>query len=102
VTGSPAALNANLPQSESINSRSPRQRDRSATPVGTPPPTHANAAAANRNAVDLMKNLTTLGLLGGNQSNQTSAARQDTNTPPAEIAIIGMGPFRLDSKDLQR
>ncbi|KAJ2959091.1 hypothetical protein NQZ79_g5384 [Umbelopsis isabellina] len=101
-TGSPAVLNASLPQSENAHSRSPILRDRSTTPIGTPPPTHAQAPLANMNTADLMKNLTSLGLLGGNQSSQTSTARQDTNTSPADLAIIAMGPFKLDSKDLQR
>lgn len=101
-TGSPAVLNTSLSQSETTRSRSPIIRDRSTTPIGTPPPTHSQAPLANMNTADLMKNLTSLGLLGGSQSNRTPTASQDTHNSPADLAIIAMGPFKLDSKDLQR
>lgn len=98
-TPSPGMLHANLPRQDQPNIGSPIMRDRSTTPTGTPPPISGPPPpTSNMNTAALMKNLTSLGLLGGGVSAQPT--NDHSKSMPGGI-LTDFGPFRLDSKDIQ-
>ncbi|KAI8576146.1 hypothetical protein K450DRAFT_258229 [Umbelopsis ramanniana AG] len=69
-------------------------------PPGTPPPASVSSSVSNMNALDLMKNLTSLGLLGGVSSGQP-ASEQKKDFASGNMTVAMFGPFRLESKDIQ-
>jgi hypothetical protein len=94
-------MNANLSPQAKASIGSPAIRERSTTPIGTEPPASAQLpATTNMNTADLMKNLTSLGLLGSMAALQPPK-EQNKNLPSNNLPIVAFGPFRLDSKDIQ-
>ncbi|CAO3696330.1 unnamed protein product [Umbelopsis ramanniana] len=87
-----------LPDKPSVGS--PVTMDRSTPPIGTPPPTSVSSSTSNMNALDLMKNLTSLGLLGG-MTSRKPASEQKKDFASGNMTVAMFGLFRLDSKDIQ-
>ncbi|KAI9286316.1 hypothetical protein BC943DRAFT_342727 [Umbelopsis sp. AD052] len=97
---SPRMGHAAKPLHEKPSMGSPVTMDRSTPPIGTPPPASSSLSGSNMNALDLMKNLTSLGLLGGVSSGKP-ASEQKKDLASGNMTVAMFGPFRLESKDIQ-